>query len=91
MKSLAHRFVWWPGMDHQFEETVKACPECQQAQLAAPVSPLCSWQWPTWPWSHIHIDFAGPMNNQTFLIIHTQNGLKLLRRTQQLLQQPLKY
>ena len=28
MKSLAHRFVWWPGMDQHIEEAVKACPEC---------------------------------------------------------------
>ena len=68
MKTLALRFVW-PGMDHQIEETVKICPECQQAQSAPPTAPLCSWQWPTWPWSCIHIDFAGPMNNQTFFVI----------------------
>ena len=55
MKSLAHRFVWWPGMDRQIEETVKACPECQQTQPAPPVAPLCSWQWPTRPWSCVYI------------------------------------
>ena len=55
MKSLAHRFVWWPGMDQQIEETVKGCPECQQSQSSPPVAPLCSWQWPTRPWSRIYI------------------------------------
>ena len=40
MKSLAHRFVWWPGMDHQIEETVETCSECQQSQPASPVAPL---------------------------------------------------
>ena len=69
MKSLACRFVWWPGMDHQIEETVKTFPECQQAQSASPTALLCSWQWPTQPWSRIHIDYAGPINNQTFLVI----------------------
>ena len=69
MKSLARRFVWWPGMDQQIEEAVKACPECQQSQSSPPVAPLCSWQWPTRPWSRIHIDFAGPMDNLTFLVI----------------------
>ena len=38
MKSLARRFVWWPGMDPRIEETVKACPECQQTQPAPPVA-----------------------------------------------------
>ena len=46
MKSLACRFVWWPGMDQQIEETVKECAECQQSQASPPVAPLCSWQWP---------------------------------------------
>ena len=69
MKSLACKFLWWPGMDRQIEETVKACPECQQSQSAPPVAPLCSWQWPTRPWSRLHIDFAGPMDNLTYLVI----------------------
>ena len=69
MKSLARRFVWWPGMDQHIEETVKTCSECQQSQPSPPVAPLCSWQWPTRPWSRIHIDFAGPMDNRTFLVI----------------------
>ena len=56
-------------MDQQIEETVKECPECQQSQASPPVAPLCLWQWPTRPWSHIHIDFAGPMDNVTFLVI----------------------
>ena len=69
MKSLARRFVWLPGMDQQIEETVRNCLDCQQSQPAPPVAPLCSWRWPTRPWSRIHIDFAGPMDNRTFLVI----------------------
>ena len=69
MKSLARRCIWWPGMDHQVDETVNTCPECQQAQSAPSATPLCSWQWPTHTWPLIHIDFAGPMNNRTFLVV----------------------
>ena len=69
IKSLACRFVWWPGMDQQIEETVQNCLNCRQSQPAPPVAPLCSWQWSTRPWSRIHIDFAGPMENHTFLVI----------------------
>ena len=69
MKSLARKFQWWPGMDRQIEETVKACLESQQSQSAPPVAPLCSWQWPIRPWSRIRIDFAGPIDNLTYLVI----------------------
>ena len=31
MKSLARGLVWWPGIDHQIEETVKCCEKCQQS------------------------------------------------------------
>ena len=65
MKSLARRFVWWPGMDQEIEAAVKACSECQQSQPSPPVTPLYPWQWPTRPWSRIHIDFAGPMGSLT--------------------------
>ena len=29
MKSLARLHVWWPGIDKQIEETVRACTSCQ--------------------------------------------------------------
>jgi len=69
MKSSACRFVWWLGMDQHIEETVKSCPECRHSQPSPPVALLCPWQWLTWPWSCIYIDFAGPMDNHTFLVI----------------------
>ena len=62
-------------MDQQIEETVKECPECQQSQASPPVAPLCSWQWPTRPWSCIHINFAGLMDNLTFLVIDDANSM----------------
>ena len=34
MKSLAHHFVWWPGMDQSIAEAVSKCTECQQSQPA---------------------------------------------------------
>ena len=69
MKSLTCRFVWWPGMDQKIEETVKEWTECQQSKASPPVAPLCSWQWPTRPWSCIHIDFSESMNNLPLIVI----------------------
>lgn len=52
------------------EETVKACPECQQSQLS-PLLLLCANG--SGPLGHghayVHIDFTGPMDNLTFLVI----------------------
>ncbi|KAJ8349049.1 hypothetical protein SKAU_G00276380 [Synaphobranchus kaupii] len=36
MKSLARSYIWWPGMDVQVEETVKACETCQRSRHAPP-------------------------------------------------------
>ena len=42
---------------------------CQSIQSSPPVAPLHSWKWPTRPWARLHIDFAGPFPNKTFLIV----------------------
>ena len=34
-----------------------------------PKAPLHPWRWPSRPWSHIHVDFAGPIQGKTFLIV----------------------
>ena len=78
MKSLARRYVWWPGMDRQIEETVKACPECQQTQPAPLVAPLSGlpgrghWYTLILPdrWTVTHI---------LSVSMHIRNGLKYLR------------
>ena len=28
MKAIARSFVWWPGIDADIEDLVRACPEC---------------------------------------------------------------
>ena len=58
MKSLAHSYIWWPGMDAQVEQFVKSHLVCQESCPAPPVAPLHQWEWPSEPWSRIHIDFA---------------------------------
>ena len=52
--------LWWPKLDCDIECLIKSCSNCQavkDARLAAPFHP---WVWPTMPWQHIHVDFAGP-------------------------------
>ncbi|KAL5516094.1 hypothetical protein EMCRGX_G001364 [Ephydatia muelleri] len=60
MKSLARSVVWWPGLDAELEAKVKSCEACQVNSRSPPKSPLHPWEWPTKPWSCIHVDFCGP-------------------------------
>ena len=69
MKALAHSYIWWPGMDEEINNLVKSCSVCQQSQPAPAVAPLHSWEWPSEPWSRLHLDFAGPFMGHMFLII----------------------
>ena len=69
MKALARSYIWWPGMDQEIERWARACSPCTQVKSdPAPVA-LHPWVWPTKPWRRIHIDFAGPLFNKTYLVI----------------------
>ena len=69
MKSLARSYVWWPGMDRDVENIAKACMQCQQHKHAPPKAPLHPWTWLAKPWQRIHIDFAGPFQGTSFLVV----------------------
>ena len=69
MKQLARSVVWWPGIDSDIEKMVKSCELCSLQQKSPPVAPLHPWEWPSKPWTRIHIDHAGPFMGKMFLII----------------------
>ena len=69
MKALARQYVWWPGLDKDIEEKVQCCSNCQSNRFSPPVAPLHPWEWPSHPWSRIHLDFAGPFLGHMFLIM----------------------
>ena len=50
MKGLARSFVWWPGIDHDLEEKVKACDACQRVRHSPAQAPLHPWEFPKCPW-----------------------------------------
>ena len=52
MKSLARSHVWWPGLDKNIEDMVKACVECQSVKETPPPAPLHPWHQKT---SHIRL------------------------------------
>ena len=69
MKALARSHVWWTGMDKDIENTAKACESCQSVKQAPSRAPLHPWIWPGQPWQRLHIDFAGPFMEKSFLIV----------------------
>ncbi|XP_048031439.1 uncharacterized protein K02A2.6-like [Megalobrama amblycephala] len=69
MKAVARSYVWWPGIDAQIEQLSKTCHSCQQTHKAPGPSPLHPWKWPESPWHRIHVDFAGPFEGHTYLVV----------------------
>ena len=69
MKSLARSYVWWPGIDHDVEEKVRACNVCQQTRPQNPPVTIHPWEWPKRPWSRLHLDYAGPISGKMFLVL----------------------
>ena len=69
MKSLARSYVWWPGLDADITSTVQQCEACQMNRPLPSKAPIHPWEWPSRPWSRIHIDHAGPFKGKYFLVI----------------------
>ena len=69
MKAIARSYFWWSGLDKAIEEMGKTCHTCQANQPNPPTTPLHPWVWPDSPWKRIHIDFAGPFQGHTFLVV----------------------
>ena len=69
MKAIARGVIWWSGIDAEIERKVKECPECQVNQKSPTLAPLHPWEWPSQPWTRLHIDFAGPFEGKMFLVV----------------------
>lgn len=69
MKALARSYIWWPNMDQEIETVVRSCSSCQEHRNSPPVAPLHPWEWPSHPWSRLHLDYAGPFMGHMYLIL----------------------
>ena len=69
MKALARSYVWWPNIDKDVEAAVRHCRTCQLNQSKPKSAPVHAWEYPSQPWERLHIDHAGPLNGDTFLIV----------------------
>ncbi|VDP96622.1 unnamed protein product [Echinostoma caproni] len=69
MKALARGYAYRPAMDIDIDQTVNQCSRFQEAAKLPARKPPSPWPKPETPWSRLHIDFAGPMNGISYLII----------------------
>jgi len=56
-------------MDSDIEDVVKQCQTCQEFTPSPPPAPLHPWEWPSKPWSRLHLDFTEPILGQNFLVL----------------------
>lgn len=68
-KSLARSYVWWPRMDQDIECVCRACFTCICENSAPPKATPQPWPVTQQPWSRLHLDLLGPIDNHTFLVI----------------------
>ena len=68
MKSLMRSYVYWRNMDKGIEEKAKACRGCALAAKAPPIQ-FSPWPKTEYPWLRIHVDYAGPLDVQYYLIV----------------------
>ena len=64
MKALMRSYTYWPNMD----KDIKTCKGCQLAAKAPPVK-FTPWPKTDVPWTRLHVDYAGPMNGNYYLIV----------------------
>ncbi|XP_041475767.1 uncharacterized protein K02A2.6-like [Lytechinus variegatus] len=69
MKAMARSCVWWPQIDKDLERKVKSCEKCQSHQRQPSKAPPHQWEYPSKPWSRIHVDYAGPVEGKMLLVI----------------------
>ena len=74
MKTIARSYFWWPKIDQAIEVKAKSCNSCKSVQAAPHVAPLHPWVWPAEPWERIHVDFAGPFLDRSFLVVVDANS-----------------
>jgi transposase InsO family protein len=69
MKALGRGYVWWPDMDADCTEFVARCGACQSVAHNPPAAEPRMWDTPPRPWARVHVDFAGPYEGHTYLLV----------------------
>ncbi|XP_053690842.1 uncharacterized protein K02A2.6-like [Sabethes cyaneus] len=68
MKAIARSYVYWPSIDEDVIGYVKACQHCASVARSPPHAAPVPWQKTSGPWQRVHVDFAGPIEGDYYLI-----------------------
>ena len=68
-KARLREKVWWPRMDKQVEETIRACHPCQLVGPRAKPEPVRSTTLPEGPWQELSIDLLDMSNGEHLLVV----------------------
>ncbi len=68
-KQLLRQKVWWPGIDTEAENLIKACLPCQSTMPQSVPEPLHPSTMPSRPWETVHIDLCGPFPTGESLLV----------------------
>ncbi|XP_062703621.1 uncharacterized protein K02A2.6-like [Aedes albopictus] len=68
MKALARSYAYWPSMDTDITDFVRACQQCASVARSPPHSPPMPWPKATAPWQRVHVDYAGPIEGEYYLL-----------------------
>jgi len=74
MNALAREKCFWPGITQHITSYVQRCPNCATNAKAPIKEVLHPWPIPEEPWQRIHIDFAGPIGQDYFLVVVDANS-----------------
>ena len=61
--------VWWPGMDAEAEQFLKACNQCQLLTNTCKLEPITPTILPDGPWQDLAIDLMGPFPSGENLLV----------------------
>ncbi|XP_055522770.1 uncharacterized protein K02A2.6-like [Wyeomyia smithii] len=69
MRSIARQYVYWPNIDSDVIRAVSVCTDCASVAKTDRKTNLSSWLAPEKPWQRVHLDYAGSMAGQYYLIL----------------------
>ena len=69
MKVRAKQYFWWPKLNEEIENITRQCISCQENAQLPKSATTAMWDWPSGPWKRLHIDYAGPVKGQMFLVV----------------------